>query len=108
MSIATNTPVFLYVTTATQDEARSIARTLLEENLIACANILGETESFFRWEGKIDRATEAVAIFKTGYQPLQAVIDRIVALHSYDCPCVVALPIADGYADFLRFLSDPS
>ena len=95
----------VYVTTESKKEARTIARTLLEERLIACANIIESMQSLYWWEGKIEDSDEAVLIVKTRATHLSALTARVKDLHSYDCPCIVALPITDGSTDYLSWLA---
>ncbi len=94
----------LYVTCANSGEASAIARTLVEERLVACANILGEARSFYWWEGKVQDETEVVLVLKTGRALSDAATRRIRDLHSYSCPCVVALDIQGGNLDFLNWI----
>lgn len=94
----------LYITTSDHTEAEAIARTPLEERLIACANILPGVASLYWWEGKISEAQECVLIAKTSEKCVDAVVERVRALHSYTCPCVVALPVNGGNPDFLQWI----
>lgn len=95
----------LYVTTGSVEEAKSIARVLVEERVVACANILPGMTSLFYWEGEAQEDNEVVLILKTRSALAEAVKERVLALHSYTCPCVVALPIAGGNAGFLEWIS---
>jgi periplasmic divalent cation tolerance protein len=97
-------PVLVYVTTASRDEAMRISRALVEERLVACANIHGEIRSIYRWQGQVQEDAETVVILKTLAALIERVTDRIRALHSYDCPCVVAVPITGGNPDFLAWI----
>lgn len=99
-----NTTQWLYVTAANRQEAQIIARTLVEERLVACANILGDIESFYRWEGAVQNDAEVALILKTRSVKVNAVTQRIKALHSYDCPCVVALDIQGGNPAFIDWI----
>lgn len=94
----------IYVTTGSEEEARKIATDLVEARLVACANILAGMRSVYWWKGKIVRDEETVLILKTRSQLVPQVTDRVKALHSNECPCVVALPIAAGNAAFLRWI----
>lgn len=97
-------PILLYITTKDKPQARMLAKTLLAERLIACANILPEMTSIYEWEGEIQQAEEVVLIAKTTPAAKDAAIARIVTLHSYDCPCVVALDCADSHAAFSKWI----
>jgi periplasmic divalent cation tolerance protein len=94
----------LYITVATLDEAQRIADALVTERLAACANILPGAQSIYRWQGKIVRDNEVVMIAKTRATLVDAAIARVKALHSYQVPCVVALPILAGNPEYLQWL----
>lgn len=96
--------VFLYVTVPHESEARTLARTLIEERLAACANLVPGMKSLYRWEGKIEEESETVLLVKTRRSLAAAVTARIVELHSYDVPCVVEWPIAGGSAPYLEWI----
>ncbi|MGY6531675.1 divalent-cation tolerance protein CutA [Glycocaulis sp.] len=85
--------VILYTTWPDGDAAAQAARTLLEEGLIACANIFPTGRSVFRWEGGIEDGAETVALFKTSPARAGEARDRLIALHPYDEPCVLALDV---------------
>ena len=95
----------LYVTAGAKDEALTIADALIGEHLVACANIIDGVASVYRWEGKVQHDQEAVLIAKTATSRLDAAIQRVRELHSYDCPCIVAIPIEDGNPAFLEWIS---
>ncbi len=95
---------FLYITVGSAGEAASIARVLLDARLIACANIIDGATSLYRWEGKVADEKEAVMIAKTRGDLVEKVIERVRELHSYDCPCIVALPIVAGNPAFLDWI----
>jgi periplasmic divalent cation tolerance protein len=99
------TAVLLYITADTPEEAGSIARTLVEERLAACTNILGSISSYYWWDGKVQEGSETALIAKTRNDLIDAVTERIKALHGYTCPCVVALPVMGGNRDFLKWIS---
>jgi periplasmic divalent cation tolerance protein len=96
--------MFIYATTADTEEARRIGRQVVEEQLAACANIIAGVTSIFRWEGKLEEAGEAVLILKTTEEKLAQVIARVKSLHSYECPCIEALPVVEGNRDFLEWV----
>lgn len=95
---------FVYVTAADEAEAELIAQTVVEERLAACANLLGATKSVYWWEGKLCEGEEAALVLKTSNDRKFALIDRIKELHSYDCPAIACLPIADGNPAFLDWI----
>ena len=96
--------VMVYITTPDLDVARRIARALVEERLAACANILPGMESFYRWEGAVLNDQEVVLIAKTRSALLVPLTERVIALHPYEVPCVVALPVDQGHEPFLRWI----
>ncbi|HEX3970163.1 MAG TPA: divalent-cation tolerance protein CutA [Stellaceae bacterium] len=96
--------MFVYVTATDVAEAKTLGRKLVEEQLAACANILPGATSIFRWQGKVEEAEEAVLILKTTEQKLEQLIERAKSLHSYDCPCIEALPVVEGNRDFLEWV----
>ena len=95
---------FLYVTAGSADEATRIARALVEERLVACANVLPHVTSLYWWDGAVQESSEAVLVAKTREERVEAVIARVNALHSYSCPCIVALPILEGNPAYLAWI----
>ena len=94
----------IYVTAPSREEAEKIAEAVVTERLAACANILDGVTSVFHWEGKLCRGNEAVLILKTTEEKTDALTARIKELHSYECPCVVVLPIEGGNPAFLEWI----
>jgi len=94
----------VYVTAPDMAEAESLARLAVERRLAACANILPGMRSLYWWRGKLEQAQEVVLVFKTTESLVPALTQALMSAHSYDCPCVVALPIAAGNPDFLRWI----
>lgn len=86
----------IYITCGSRDEATTIARTVVGERLAACANILGAMRSVYWWEGQVTEDEETVLILKTTAERVGALTERVQALHSYDLPCVVEIPLAGG------------
>lgn len=95
---------FVYMTAPDADEARRIGRVLVEERLAACVNVLDGMNSLYWWEGAVQDDREAVLIAKTRSSLLDALTERVKALHPYTCPCVVALPIVGGNPAYLDWL----
>ena len=96
----------VYMTAGSMEEARRIGDTLVAERLAACCNLVPSVRSIYRWQGEVQRETEIVVIAKTSEGRVPALTERVRALHSYDCPCVVSLPIESGNPDFLSWISD--
>jgi periplasmic divalent cation tolerance protein len=94
----------VYATFGSDEEARRIARTLVEEGLAACANILAPCHSIYRWQGKIEEAPEVAALFKVSADRAEAAIARIAELHSYDVPAAVVWPIAHALEAYVGWI----
>ena len=86
--------VSVYATFGSEAEAERIGRQLVEERLAACVNLLGPCHSIYRWQGKVEDAQEAAAIFKTSAGGADALVQRLAELHSYDVPAAVVWPIS--------------
>jgi periplasmic divalent cation tolerance protein len=100
----------VYAIFASIEQARRIARTLVEERLAACANILGPCRSIYRWQGAIEESEEVAALFKTRAETAEALLARLADLHSYDVPAAVVWPIEgalDRYSDWVRAEATP-
>lgn len=95
---------FVYITASTAEEAGKIGKALVEARLAACANIIGAIQSYYWWEGAVQQGTEAALILKTRADLVEALTAKVKELHSYDCPCVVALPIEAGNSEFLAWI----
>jgi periplasmic divalent cation tolerance protein len=97
--------VSVYCVFANFEEAERIGRTVVEEGLAACINIMSPCRSIYRWQGSIETAEEAPAILKTTASGADTLIARIAALHSYDVPCIAVWPIDKlllGYAEWVE------
>lgn len=99
------TAILMYSTAPTKDEAQRIARTVVDERLAACANVIAGVTSMYWWEGSVQEDVEAVIIMKTRADLVEALTSRVRDLHSYQCPCVVAVPIEGGNAEFLQWIA---
>lgn len=93
-------------TTGSQDEARNIARALVEQRLAACVNIVAPVESVYRWQGKVESAQEWLLIVKTSAEMSARVRDAIRELHSYELPECIMLAIEDGSPAYLKWIED--
>jgi periplasmic divalent cation tolerance protein len=101
-------PDFIQVVTTVgkQDEARRIADALVERRLAGCVHIAGPVESVYRWQGKIETATEWQCWIKTRLEHYEAVEAAIRELHSYEVPEILVLPVIAGSASYLKWLAD--
>lgn len=94
------------VTTAPDTEvARAFATRIVEERFAACANVVPGVTSIYWWEGAVRQDGEVVVVFKTTCARLDALRARILELHPYDVPEVLAFPVAEGSADYLSWVA---
>ncbi|MDP6787626.1 MAG: divalent-cation tolerance protein CutA [Rhodospirillales bacterium] len=98
------TPTMIYVTTSAPEEAARIGRVLVDSRLAACANVFPAMTSIYRWQGEVQDDSEVALIVKTRHGLIDDVVAKVKELHSYDCPCVVALPITAGNPEFLAWI----
>lgn len=97
--------IFVYITCEDPKEARRIAEVLLEKKLIACANVFAPHQAIYHWQGKIQSDTETAMIVKTRHDLFDEVCSAVKNHHSYDVPCILALPVTNGEKSFLDFIS---
>lgn len=95
---------FLYVTFATKEEAISTAHKLLEEKLVACANVIDGGISIYRWQGAIQQQPEVILFAKTTQAQADKAVKRIKELHGYDLPCILVLPVESGFQPFMDWV----
>ncbi len=93
------------VTAPTPDVATGIARALVEEGLAACGNVVAGVRSIYRWEGKVVDEPEALLVLKTERRLLGAMKQRVEALHPYQVPEFLALPVEDGLGPYLAWIA---
>ena len=98
--------LFVYMTAASKAEAERIADELVRERLAACVNILSPMRSVYLWKGEICNSEEIPLIAKTDDDRFDALAARVRELHSYETPCIVALPLARGTSDFLAWITE--
>lgn len=96
----------VYMTAGSLEEARNIGKELVSQRLAACVNIIDNMNSFYWWEGELQEDKEVIIIAKTREELVPELTEKVKALHSYECPCVVSLPILDGNPDFLEWIGD--
>jgi periplasmic divalent cation tolerance protein len=99
--------VLVFTTCPDAATAGVIGHSLVEEGLAACINILPPMQSIYRWKGQIETASEQQLIIKTTRTRFTAVRDRIRALHPYELPEILAVPVADGLPEYLAWLKNP-
>ena len=98
--------IIVMVTTASKEEAETIVQRLLEAKLIACANIIGPVQSRFRWSGKIDKAEEYLILMKSRKDLFEKLSETVKALHSYEVPEILAVPVVDGSKAYMDWLDN--
>ena len=98
--------VAVFITAPNVQEAERIAATLVDEKLAACVNVLPGCRSIYRWEGKLQHDDEALMIVKSRRAAFASLEKRVVELHSYDVPEIIAIDLADVSAGYLAFLRD--
>jgi periplasmic divalent cation tolerance protein len=98
--------VTVYVTCASRSQATDIGRTLVQERLAACANVLPGMFSHFVWEGVLQRDREYALLLKTRATLFRALEARVRELHSYDVPCIVAWPLAAASEPYARWVEE--
>lgn len=96
--------LIVLVTTKDRQEAEKIAQSLLNDRLIACANIINPVTSFFHWQDKIDCGEECLVVMKSRMDLFAQLAERVKGLHSYEVPEVLALPIVEGSAAYLEWM----
>ena len=95
---------WVYMTAGSIEEAKSIGQILVVQNLAACVNLLKNMTSIYKWEEKLEESQEIILIAKTRKTLMPKLIETVNSLHSYDCPCILELPIQGGNPDFLSWI----
>lgn len=98
--------VIILCTCADHDQALAIGKALVEARLAACVNVLPSVQSIYRWQGEVETAQELLLVIKTTQERFQAVRDRIIELHSYDTPEIIALPVLVGSERYLSWIRE--
>jgi periplasmic divalent cation tolerance protein len=93
-------------TASSRDEAKRIAKALVEERLAACVNLVGGVESIYRWQGKVEEAAEVLLLIKTNVEKLEALETAVRRLHSYEVPEFLIFEVNGGSAAYLKWLDD--
>lgn len=98
--------IFIYIPCRDFAEADAIGAAVVEARLAACANILPQMKSIYRWQGNIEKAEEVVLILKTTFANFKTVEERVRALHSYETPCIAAFNLEKVNQSYLHWLLD--
>ena len=95
----------VYMTAGSREEAATIGRELVDGRLAACVNIISSMNSIYRWQGELQSDEEVVMIAKTTAEKFEALAEKVKSLHSYDCPCILQLPVTGGHLPFLNWIT---
>ena len=98
--------IVVLVTCPSHEVGEQVGRSLVEEQLAACVNVVPGVTSIYRWEGKICRDPEVLLVIKTRRPRLAALIRRVKALHPYSVPEIIALPLVGGSRPYLSWVRD--
>ncbi|WP_028878607.1 divalent-cation tolerance protein CutA [Terasakiella pusilla] len=96
----------IYATCANLEEARKIAKVLVEERRVACVNILPQIQSLYWWNDAVQEDSEIAFLAKTTRENVDGVVKRVKEIHSYDCPAIITTPIENGNSDFLKWIGE--
>ncbi|WP_375196474.1 divalent-cation tolerance protein CutA [Sphingobium sp.] len=96
----------VYTLFGSREAAIRVARQLIEERLIACANLLGEATSLYEWNGVLEECAETPVLFKTAPSRRDALMARIAELHDYELPAILALPVDAADASFAKWIGE--
>ena len=97
--------IVVLVTAPDAAKAAEIAKAAVEEQLAACGNVVPGLRSIYRWEGKVCDEPEVLLVLKTEAHLFEALRAKVVSLHPYQCPEVIALPVQAGHAPYLEWIS---
>jgi periplasmic divalent cation tolerance protein len=98
--------ILVFITASSEKEGEKIASSLVKERLAACVNLIGRMESNFRWKGQICSEREVLLIVKTKDRLFEKLKKRVVELHSYEVPEILALPILAGFEKYLSWVEE--
>ena len=98
--------VIIYITTSNEDEAIKIGSHIVKTRLAACSNIIKDMKSIYWWENKLESDEEAILILKTMEEKVDEIIAKVKEIHSYDNPCIFALPVIKASDSYLEWLED--
>jgi periplasmic divalent cation tolerance protein len=93
-------------TTEKREDANRVARTLVEKRLAACVQVIGPIKSTYWWEGKIEEADEWLCLMKTRRDLYRQVEKTLKAIHPYEVPEIIAVPLAEGIEAYLRWIEE--
>jgi len=97
--------LLVFTTLPSPDKAADLARTLVEEGIVACGNVLPAVRSIYKWQGKVQDENEVMLLLKTRAEHLERLKLRILDLHPYEVPEVLAIPVESGYRAYLEWIA---
>ena len=98
--------IVVLTTAGSLEEARAVARTLVERHLAACVNVVPQVESIYRWKGEVETATEHLLIIKTTAEAFPRLRDALAEIHSYEVPECIAFAVSDGSEPYLSWIGE--
>ena len=104
MSDISSEPIVVLMTAASREEADGIAEELVGARLAACVQVLPEIESIYRWQGEVRREMETLLLAKTTSGQFDDLVSRVTAMHSYETPEIIALPVSAAAEPYLKWL----
>jgi periplasmic divalent cation tolerance protein len=91
-------------TCASEEEAEKLARSMVEQRLAACVNVVPKVRSFYRWKGAVESGDECLLVIKSSRERMPGILAYIEKAHSYEVPEVIALPLVDGASNYLNWI----
>jgi periplasmic divalent cation tolerance protein len=104
VAVPTTEHVIVLVTASGDEEAKKIAKRLLDEKKAACVNIINGVSSLFTWQGRQEEEQESLLIIKSGASLLPEIVETVKRVHSYDVPEIIALPVLGGNEDYFKWI----
>ncbi len=98
--------VLYYIPITNKDEAKKLASQLLDENLIACANIFPPHEALYKWKGTLEQSSETLVILKTSKELMTQVENRLKELHPYECPPLISIDPLSANESFVEWINE--
>jgi len=96
----------IYVTTSNEEESIAIGDLIVKERLAACSNVISDMKSTYWWQGAIEKDNESILILKTLEENVDKIIARVKEVHSYDNPCIIALPVFKVSKDYFKWINN--
>ena len=94
-----------YITASDLNEAEKIGQALVQNKLVACVNIFSGMQSMYMWKGGLEKSQETVIIAKTTEKLRDRVLEKVQNIHSYECPCIIFIPVMGGNPEFLQWIT---